>query len=631
MTKHSQVAILDAGGQYVDLVLKAVERQGFEADVLPLATPRAAIEAKYGAIIISGSPANTSQGPAPQPVKDIWDSPLPLLGICFGMQAMVAAHGGTVVKSAIREDGRVTTNVETENPLFSGVKRELTGLFTHGDFVKEVPAEFTILGQHTLSDGNNAISAIFKGNKYGVQFHPEVFDDTPEGYQIFQNFLIGIAGLKPDKFFRRKQLARLVVTKQRLIKQQVGQRHVIAFVSGGVDSSVAATLAAKVIPANRFHAFYIDNGFMRDEDNLVIKALQEAGLPVQKVDAVQYFEKGTATIDGQVVGPLNAITDPEEKRKIIGKVFVEMQNRLLAGLKLSEALLLQGTNAADRIESGHSTADSHTMTIKTHHNQVREVQELKAAGLLIEPIDDLFKNEIRELGRELSLPEDLVQRQPFPGPGLAIRIICAAESITDLRLAGEQNDVQDFLVKQGSAATVHILPIRSVGVGGDERSHLAVAAIDHANVGVKDLAKLGSELPAHFRNSLNRVIYALDSQLLKVHSLTKTLLTADVRVQLRHADSIVFEEMRAAGLLDKIKQFPVVLLPLSFGQPGQRSIVLRPVTTSTFMTVQAMLPGRDLPAEFLDKITTRILKEVPGISQVFLDLTNKPPATTEWE
>lgn len=630
MTTPNRVAILDAGGQYVDLVRKAVERRGIPADVLALGTPRADIESKYGAIIISGSPASSHAEAAPQPDPDIWQSQLPLLGICYGMQAMVVAHGGAVAKNAIREDGRVTTQVDNTHPLFKGVKQGFTGLFTHGDFVKTIPDGFSVLGSHRLSDGSTAYSSIAKDNKFGVQFHPEVFDDTPEGYVVFQNFL-AIAGLQADAGFRQQQLQELITAKQTEIMTMAADRHVIAFVSGGVDSSVAATLAAKVIPADKLHAFYIDSGFMRDEDDMVINALQAAGLPVQKVDAVAEFEQGTVEIDGQTVGPLIDVTDPEDKRKIIGKVFVAIQNRLVAKLKLSEALLLQGTNAADRIESGHSTGDSHTMTIKTHHNQVKEVQELKAAGLLLEPIDDLFKDEVRELGRQLGLPAELVERQPFPGPGTAIRIICAAESAELIEPAAEQAEVQTFIDTHTPSAKAHLLPIRSVGVGGDERSHLSVAAVEHGKLGADQLAKLGADLPAHFRNSINRVIYALGDQPLTQHTVTKTLLTNDVRQQLRQADRIVFEAMRAADLLGAIKQFPVILIPLSFGKPGERSIVLRPVITSTFMTVQAMLPGRDLPADFLNTLSERIITEVDGISQVFLDLTNKPPATTEWE
>jgi GMP synthase (glutamine-hydrolysing) len=628
LPRPNRVAVLDAGGQYVDMVRKAVERQGIPADVLPLNTPQSDLEGTYGAIIISGSPASSHAEAAPQPDEAIWQSPLPLLGICYGMQAMVVAHGGEVAKNAIREDGRVTTGVKVSHPLFHGVKKSFTGLFTHGDFVKSIPEGFEVIGSHTLSDGSTAYSAIARDNKLGVQFHPEVFDDTPEGYQVFKNFL-ELAGLQADEDFRQKRLQQIIADKQAEIEKLTAERHVIAFVSGGVDSSVAAMLAAGVIPKDKLHAFYIDSGFMRDEDDMVIEALQAAGLAVRKIDAVHDFEQATVQVEDETYGPLTEVTDPETKRKIIGKAFVDIQNRLVAELNLTEALLLQGTNAADRIESGHSTAGSHTMTIKTHHNQVKEVQELKAAGLLLEPIDDLFKDEVRELGRELGLPDELVERQPFPGPGLAIRIIATEGG--DTTEDPNQLAIQQFLDTHTSDAKLQLLPIRSVGVGGDERSHLSVAAIEKPGLSGEGLAKLGTDLPAHFRDTVNRVIYHLGNGPLGEHIVTKTLLTADVREQLRHADRIVFEEMRAAGLLDKIKQFPVVLIPLSFAATGERSIVLRPVSTSTFMTVQAMLPGRDLPTEFLQKIAARITQEVEGISQVFLDLTNKPPATTEWE
>ncbi len=630
MTSNNRIAILDAGGQYVDLVRKAVERQGVPADVLPLDTPIANIEEIYKAIIISGSPASSHAEAAPQTDRQIWQSDLPVLGICYGMQAMTVAHGGTVTKNAIREDGRVITEVDTSHPLFSGIKQGLTALFTHGDFVSKLPSGFKTIGQHTLSDGSIAYSAIAKGNKIGVQFHPEVFDDTPEGYQIFKNFLT-IAGIEPDKTFQSKLLKELISTKKDQIKKQAGERDVIAFVSGGVDSSVCVTLAALVIQPEKLHGFFIDHGFIRDEDEQVIETLQAAGINVKRIDAEDEFANATVQIDSTTSSPLKEAVDPEIKRKIIGKVFIDIQNRLVEQLNLKEALLLQGTNAADRIESGHSKGDAHTMTIKTHHNQVSEVQEMKAAGLLIEPLDDLFKDEVRELGRELGLPHELVMRQPFPGPGLAIRIIATNEEIEKVDALVEEAKLQEFINTSYSEVSAHLLPIRSVGVGGDERSHLSVVAIEGTKLNAQQLATLGTALPSNFRDSVNRVIYSLGGNKLENLSETKTLLTSEVSSQLRVADRIVFEEMRAFNLLDKITQFPVVLLPLAFNSPGKRSVVLRPVKTTTFMTVQAMLPEKDLPKDFFNKVTSRILEEDPNISNVFLDLTNKPPATTEWE
>jgi GMP synthase (glutamine-hydrolysing) len=632
---QNRVAVLDAGGQYVDLVQKAIERQGVPADVLSLQTPREDLEANYTAVVISGSPASSHEAEAPQPDPNLWDSDLPILGICYGMQAMAIARGGKVAKNAIREDGRVTTIVDTTHPLFSGNKKDFTGLFTHGDFVTEVPDGFTAIGQHTLNDGTSAYSAIARGNKIGVQFHPEVFDDTPGGYQLFKNFLHGIAGVEPDETFQESRLEQIIEAKRHKIAEQVGDRQVIAFVSGGVDSSVAATLAATVISSDKFHAFFIDNGFMRDEDDMVIDALNAAGILVTKIDATEKFEQAHMMIDGVVVGPLVETTDPEAKRKIIGKTFIDVQNDILSTLSLNEALLLQGTNAADRIESGNSKGGNHTDTIKTHHNQVQEVQRLKSRGLLIEPLDDLFKDEIRALGHELGLPYDLVERQPFPGPGTAIRIIAAPEHQEELPRDPIEEAVRAYIASRSydtdKQVLAHVLPIRSVGVGGDERSHISVVAIDNAELSTADMDSLAHEIPAHFRGSVNRVIYALGQSALAERTVTKTLLTGETRSQLRRSDRIVFEAMRSFDLLSKIKQMPVVLLPLSFGVLGDRSVVLRPVTTSTFMTVQAMLPGRDLPGEFFTSITNRILSEVPGISQVFLDLTNKPPGTTEWE
>jgi GMP synthase (glutamine-hydrolysing) len=634
-TAQVRVAVLDAGGQYVDLVQKAIERQGIPADVLSLQTPRGDIEATYAAVVISGSPASSHAETAPQPDPSLWDSDLPVLGICYGMQSMASYHGAHVSKNAIREDGRVTTIVDTNHPLFKGNKKDFTGLFTHGDFVTEIPDGFAAIGQHELSDGSIAYSAIAKGNKIGVQFHPEVFDDTPEGYQLFKNFLNGVANIKADESFQEARLEHIIAQKRQAITEQVGDRHVIAFVSGGVDSSVAATLATTVIPKEKFHAFYIDNGFMRDEDDMVIDALNSAGIPVTKVDATEKFEQATALVGNQAVGPLIETSDPEVKRKIIGKTFIEVQNDILASLGLEEALLLQGTNAADRIESGHSKGGTHTDTIKTHHNQVAEVQQLKALGLLIEPLDDLFKDEIRALGHELKLPHDLVERQPFPGPGTAIRIIAAPEDQASLVRDPIEDEIRTFVASRtydtDKTVITHVLPIRSVGVGGDERSHISVVALDNAGLSTPDMIALSSEIPAHFRGKVNRVIYALGHQALAERTVTKTLLDSKSRAQLRQADSIVFAAMRSFDVLARIKQMPVVLLPLSFRKPGERSIVLRPVTTSTFMTVQAMLPERDLPYEFFTNITERILGEVAGISQVFLDLTNKPPGTTEWE
>ena len=616
----SIVAVLDAGVQYVDLVQKATERLGYPSDVLPLGTPAEYLRNNYSAIIISGSPASSHNEDAPLPDPRLWEENIPVLGICYGMQAMAQAYGGRVAKNGVREDGRVTTEISVEHALFRGIRKSFTGLFTHGDFVVESPLGFEVIGSHELTDGTKAFSAIAKGNKVGVQFHPEVFDDTPQGYELFKNFFVNIAELEPDETFLHERLTSQIEQKRAEIRKKANGRQIVAFMSGGVDSSVAGTLAQPD------HAFYIDNGYMRDEDEGIIEYLATIGLNVEKIDAAEKFAEATVTIDGITYGPLKDVSDPQIKRRLIGKTFVDVQNDLVArlGLRADEAVLLQGTNAADRIESGYSKGDSHTAVIKTHHNLVPEARDLDP----IEPLDDLFKDEIRALGYALGLPTDVLERQPFPGPGLAIRILHAKSDEYEIPATEKGTEIQALL--KNTPFDARLLPVRSVGVGGDERSHLSAVAL----AGPDDwdnLAWLATELPGRFKGSINRVIYALTDESLGNLSVTPTDASQQVIDTLKHADRIVFEEMRAFELIQHIKQCPVVLLPLSFGKPGERSIVLRPVTTSTFMTVQAMLPKRDLPESFIWQSASRIAREVPGVSQVFLDLTNKPPATTEWE
>lgn len=629
-TNPVEIGVLDAGAQYVDLIRKAVERLGFGVQVIPLDTNPDELQ-NFDAYIISGGPASTHTDGAPMPHPDFWKTKKPTFGICYGEQAMAMAFDGAVESGSERQDGSVITNVDTANPLFNGIKAETRALFTHGDFISKPPKGFSVIGQHQLGE-RTVFSALAKNNFWGVQFHPEVFDETPEGYEIIRNFLTRCAGLEPDQKLLDTHTERLIESLKQRIVDAVGNREVVAFASGGVDSTVATVLAAACLPKEKLHIFYIDNGFMRREDDDVIEMLQSIGVPVQHIDAVADFANATIVIDGKRTAPLKDVTDPETKRKIIGHKFVELRDSITEGLalQLDNTVLLQGTNAADRIESGHSKGGQVTEVIKTHHNQVAGIKELEKAGLLIEPLDELFKDEIRRVGEHLGLPELVVWRQPFPGPGLAIRILATQQKERPSVDAEVQASIQTYLKDTDAGIRATILPVRSVGVGGDARSHASALALS-GNTSWQRYAELAKELPAHFRGEINRVVVDLGATSLGEPECTPTDLSQKTADQLRRADSIVFEEMRRAKLLKKIKQCPVVLLPVSFGKPGERSIVLRPVTTSTFMTVQAMVPGGDLPETFIQRANERILQEVPGISRVFLDLTNKPPATTEWE
>lgn len=617
----SRVAILNSGAQYADKIVKAVERHGIPADKLPLETPAHELESHYGAVIISGGPKSSYGDDAPLPDKSIWKSDLPVFGICYGMHAMVQAHKGKVEKNGIVQNSQVVTRVSSQDPLFAGLKPDFKALFTHGDFVKELPPGFLSIGSHKLSDKETVYSAIRFGKKVAVQFHPEIFEETPQGFELFSNFLYGEAGLEVDKEFQANRHDNIIEAQRRQILAQAAGRKIIGYVSGGVDSCVAAKLVAEIVAEDDFRAFYIDTGFMRDEDEMIIKAVNQAGLKVEKKVEAGHFEQALADI-----------TEPEEKRKAIGKAFVEVVDRIEEELGMKDALLLQGTNAADRVESGQSNAGNHTALIKTHHN-VGPVQDRRQRGLVVEPLQDLFKDEVRELGRYLGLPDELVERHPFPGPGTAIRIITATEALDD-SLVETEFALREFVSSrqylERRLVQSYLLPIRSVGVNGDDRTYKSVVAIDDKLLGGHHLKALGADIPANLPE-INRVIYSVGRKELHPPIITPTKLDAQARLQVRHADRIVFEEMRSHNLLKKISQFPVILLPLSFDKPGDRSVVLRPVSSPDYMTARALLPDLHLPPGFIEHISDRITDEVEGISQVFLDVTNKPPGTTEWE
>ncbi len=630
---QAPVYILDGGAQYVDMIQKATERLGYRSVIVPIDTPPEAM-ADAGAYIISGGPSSTHADDAPMPNERFWDTELPTLGVCYGHQAIATAFGGTVETGELREEGRKKTNVDVKHPLFGRVKPDIEALFTHGDFVTDLPEGFDVIGEHEFGE-QRVVSAMARGNFMSVQFHPEVFDDTPLGYEIFRAFLGDIAGLNADERLLGDQTEHLIAELSQQVAEKAGDRHVIAFASGGIDSTVATLFAQGVIDPAKLHIYYFDNGFMRDEDDEVIDMLASAGLNVNKIDATESFEQATIEIDGVTHGPLIDIMDPKIKRKIIGNHFAELKDQIASGLGLdtSEVMLLQGTNAADRIESGNSLGGGRaTEQIKEHHNQVQAIKDLEAAGLLIEPLNRLYKDEIRRIGEHMGLPEEIAWRHPFPGPGNAIRIICGAAETYEPVDAELARAVDDYVGGFGRPIAARLLPTKSVGVGGDQRSYVMPVALQgEDNWGLLEQFARGEDtsLPQVFRGHVNRVIYALGATPIHELTLTETTLGREERALLRRVDSLVFDHVREHSMMRAISQLPVVLIP--FGSGDTRSIVLRPFVTSTYMTGRAMTPGKDVDPEFLTALSDKILQQVPEISQVFVELTDKPPATTEWE
>jgi len=499
------VLILDFGSQYTQLIARRVRELGVFSEIVPGTTPLEAIRAKKpNAIMLSGSPASGYRAEAPLPDAGIYGLKKPLLGICYGFQVTQQLTGGEVAKARHAEYGTATFVVDAPSPLFAGVPRRFRAWMSHGDEVKALGP-----GWRKVAHTSSCAFAAARHEKlpfHLIQFHPEVVH-SPYGRRVLSNFLFKVAGLKGG--WSMKNFVREAV---RDVRAQVGDGHVLCGLSGGVDSTVAATLVHRAI-GDRLTCVLVDHGLLRkDEAAEVLRELGERRhLNLKVVDARERF-----------LGKLAGVTDPEQKRRIIGNEFVavfEEESRRLGPVEF----LAQGTLYPDVIES--ASAGHGAQVIKSHHNVggLPDWMTLK----LVEPLRWLFKDEVRALGRELGLPGVLVDRHPFPGPGLAVRILGAVNE-TDLAIVREADAI--FLEELRRAkwydrtwqAFAVLLPVSTVGVKGDERSYekvIALRAVNSVDGMTADWTRLPPALLARVANrvanevrGVNRVVFDVTSK-----------------------------------------------------------------------------------------------------------------------
>lgn len=600
MNTGNSLAVIDLGGQYCHLISRRLRDLNVWSDIFDSDAAPAALQG-YAGVILSGGPRSVYDEDAPTVDPKILELGVPVLGICYGHQLLAKMLGGEVRPGAM-EYGPAFLSVLKKEDLFEGARPAIKVWMSHTDNVTSLPKGVKALARTERCE--NAAYGDVDRKFYGVQFHPEVVH-SEFGADLLTNFARRICRVRSKEEIRN-QVEHLI----EVIKERVGKDSVFFLVSGGVDSTVAFALCARALPKERLLGVYVDTGLMRKGET------EEFQLMLSTLGLSERLRVRNES--RRFLTALAGVDEPEDKRRIIGRLFVDVQREAMQEYEVDEDhwLLGQGTIYPDTIESGGKTGKA--ALIKTHHNRCKEIRRLMEKGRVIEPLTEFYKDEVRHLGEALGIDRRLTQRWPFPGPGLAVRCLCNK---------GEESTAQHLkLPRRYSDYEAVTLPIRSVGVQGDARTYCQVVAIR----GCLDYGELQdiSTMLCNNDKLHNRVIYLVSA---RFPDLVKAMTKKDVFVDhsrlsmLREADFIARELMEEQGLMESVWQFPVVLIPLSLA--NGESIVLRPVNSKDGMTANFAR----LHESVLKEIGKRILARIPAVDAVFLDITDKPPATIEWE